>query len=454
MTNNQMNRREFMRTSAGAAALGSASKATLLSPSHLAVTPRAVPPSDRVRFASIGTGVEGCTILRAALACPGTEIVAACDLYDGRLTAAKEYAKKEIFTTKDYRAILDRQDVDAVLVATPDHWHAKITQDACAAGKDVYCEKPMSHTVEQGFAMVDAMQKHNRIVQVGSQCRSSIVYAKAKEIFESGALGQVTAIEACIDRNDASGAWVYPIPPDASETTIDWERFLGDTPKRPFDSIRFFRWRCFRDYGEGLPGDLYVHMLTGIHYITGTNAPPLRAASVGGIFRWTENREVPDMIWTLFEYPSFRLSLRCNLNNESPGMARCYGTKGTLEIKNDVLTFAPQNTEPQPEGYSILGWPEKLRKEYLEQWRKEHPVPLPGEYPLTQSAETFQAAPSYDYQIDHMNNFMESVRSRRPAVEDAVYGNNTSIACHMANYSHFNKTFAVWNEGARKIQGS
>jgi predicted dehydrogenase len=452
MTNHEMNRREFMRTSAGAAALGSASKVTLLSPSHLAAAPRAVPPSDRVRFASIGTGVEGCTILRAALACPGTEIVAACDLYDGRLTAAKEYAKKEIFTTKDYRAILDRQDVDAVLVATPDHWHAKITQDACAAGKDVYCEKPMSHTVEEGFAMVDAMQKHNRIVQVGSQCRSSIVYAKAKEIFESGALGQVTAIEACIDRNDASGAWVYPIPPDASETTIDWERFLGDTPKRPFDPIRFFRWRCFRDYGEGLPGDLYVHMLTGIHYITGTNAPPLRAASVGGIFRWIENREVPDMIWTLFEYPSFRLSLRCNLNNESPGMACCYGTKGTLEIKNDVLTFAPQNTEPQPEGYSILGWPEKLRKEYLEQWRKEHPVPLPGEYPLTQSAETFQAAPSYDYQIDHMNNFMESVRSRRPAVEDAVYGNNTSIACHMANASYFKKTMAVWDGAAKNIR--
>ena len=452
MTHNQMNRREFMRTSAGAAALGSASQATLLSPGLLAATPRAVPPSDRVRFASIGTGVEGCTILRAALACPGTEIVAACDLYDGRLTAAKEYAKKEIVTTKDYRAILDRQDVDALLVATPDHWHAKITQDACAAGKDVYCEKPMSHTVEQGFAMVDAMQKHNRIVQVGSQCRSSIVYAKAKEIFESGALGQVTAIEACIDRNDASGAWVYPIPPDASETTIDWERFLGDTPKRPFDPIRFFRWRCFRDYGEGLPGDLYVHMLTGIHYVTGTNAPPLRAASVGGLFRWTENRDVPDMIWTLFEYPSFRLSLRCNLNNESPGMACWYGTKGTLEIKNDVLTFAPQNTEPQPEGYSILGWPEKLRKEYLEQWRKEHPVPLPGRSPLTQSAETFQAAPSYDYQVDHMNNFMESVRSRRPAVEDAVYGNNTSIACHMANASYFKKTMAVWDGAARNIR--
>jgi predicted dehydrogenase len=130
--------------------------------------------------------------MQAALRCPGTEIVAACDLYDGRLIAAKEYAKKEISTTKDYRAILDRSDVDAVLVATPDHWHARITEDACAAGKDVYCEKPMSHTVEQAFTMVEAMQKYNRIVQVGSQYRSSMVFAKAKEIFESGALGQVT----------------------------------------------------------------------------------------------------------------------------------------------------------------------------------------------------------------------------------------------------------------------
>jgi len=443
-----------MGASAGVAALSAVSKATLLSPRPLRAALGAVPPSDRVRFASIGTGVEGCTIMQAALRCPGTEIVAACDLYDGRLTAAKEYARKEIFTTKDYRAILDRHDVDAVLIATPDHWHARITQDACAAGKDVYCEKPMSHTVEQAFAMIDAMQKHNRIVQVGSQCRSSIVYAKAKEIFDSGALGQVTAVEACIDRNDASGAWVYPIPPDASEQTIDWNRFLGDAPKRPFDPIRFFRWRCFRDYGEGLPGDLYVHMLTGIHYIAGITAPPVRAASMGGIFRWTENREAPDLIWTLFEYPNFRLSIHCNLNNESPGVSRFFGTKGTLEIKNDILTFTPQNTEPQPEGYSILGWPAKLRLEYQQQWRQEHPAPLPGQYTLMPSAERFEAPPHYDYQVDHMNNFMESVRTRQPSVEDAVYGKNTAIACHMANYSYFNKCLAVWDEGARKIQAA
>src|ERR1051326_4697586 len=180
MESHQMNRRQFISAGTSAAALGAASKITLLSPRPIQAGPNPVAPSDRVRFASIGTGVEGCTIMQAALRCPGTEIVAACDLYDGRLTAAKEYGKKEIFTNKAYRAILDRKDVDAVLIATPDHWHAKITQDACAAGKDVYCEKPMSHTVEQAFAMVDAMQNHKRVVQVGSQCRSSIVYARAK----------------------------------------------------------------------------------------------------------------------------------------------------------------------------------------------------------------------------------------------------------------------------------
>ena len=454
MPANRFNRRDFLKAGAGAAALGASAKVTFLTPRSLEASPRAVPPSDRVRFASIGTGVEGCVIMQAALACPGTEVVAACDLYDGRLTAAREYAKKEIFTTKEYRAILDRKDVDAVLVATPDHWHAKIVEDACTAGKDVYCEKPMSHTVAEGFAMVDAMQKHDRIVQVGSQCRSSIVYAKAKEFLDSGALGQLTAVDAHIDRNDASGAWVYPIPPDASPQTIDWETFLGDAPKRSFDPVRFFRWRCFQDYGEGLPGDLFVHMLTGIHFITGINAPPLRASSAGGLLRWTEYRDVPDLIWTLFEYPSYRLSLRCNLNNESAYTLRFMGTRGTAEIKDDVLTFTPQKTQPQPEGYSILGWPEKLRKQYRENWAKEHPAPLPGQYSLVESAQTFQAPPGYDYHVDHMNNFMESVRTRRPSVEDAVYGNNTSIACHMANYSYFNKTVAVWDEGAKNIKSA
>jgi len=443
-----LTRREFMRVGAGAAGV------TLLRPTVLQASPRAVPPSDRIRFASIGCGIRGSEIMRAAIGCPGTEIVAACDLYDSRLEWARENSQKpNLDVTKEYRKILDRKDIDAVLVAVPDHWHSRLVEEACAAGKDVYCEKPMSHKVEQGFAMVEAQEKHKRIVQIGSQRRSSVVYAKAKEIYDSGALGQVTAIEEHVDRNDASGAWVYPIPPDASEKTIDWNTFLGDAPKHPFDAKRFFRWRCYQDYGEGLPGDLYVHMLTGIHFIMGVAAPPLRAQSAGGLFRWKEDRDVPDLIWTLYDYPSFRLSLRCNLNNESDEVLHIYGTKGTLTLTNDsALTFTPQDTAPRPEGYSIYGWPTRLRSQYLENWRKEHPAPEPGQFSLAGETETFSAPPGYDESLDHMNNFMESIRTRKTSVEDAVYGNNTAIACHMANYSYVKKSVAVWDSAAKSIK--
>jgi predicted dehydrogenase len=452
MKDYELNRRRFMQLGAGATALGVASKVSILQPTRSSAAARAVPPSDTVRFASIGTGVRGCEIMKTALSVPGTEMVATCDLYDGRLTAAQEVAQKQLPTTKDYRAILDRKDVDAVLVATPDHWHSRIVEDACAAGKDVYCEKPMTHQVEQGFAMIDAAEKHQRIVQVGSQRRSGIVYAKAKEIYDSGYLGQVTAIEAWIDRNDASGAWVYPIPPDASEKTIDWNQFLGDAPKRPFDPARFFRWRCFTDYGEGLPGDLYVHMLTGILTITGLNQAPRHAFSAGGLFCWKDGRDAPDLIWTLYDYREFRVGMRCNLNNESLDVTRIFGTKGTLDIKGGVLTASPQKTAPQPEGYSIFGWPEKLRNEYIKEWQQQHPGPVAGTYKVVDEVQTFAPPDGYDDEIDHMHNFMESVRTRRPSVEDAVFGNHTAIACHMANYSYFNKTVAKWDASSKSIR--
>jgi predicted dehydrogenase len=449
-----MNRRDFMRTGAGSAALSFAGAGAHLEPKPLRASARPMPPSETVRFASIGTGVRGCEIMRAALSCPGTQIVATCDLWDGRLTAAQEVAGKTLPTTKEYREILDRKDIDAVLVAVPDHWHARIVQDACAAGKDAYCEKPMSHTVEQGFAMVEAMQRHQRIVQVGSQRRSSIVYSKARQIYESGALGIVTAIEAWIDRNDASGAWVYPIPPGADERTIDWGRFLGDAPKRPFDAARFFRWRCFRDYGEGLPGDLYVHLLTGIYTITGVRGAPQRARSAGGLFRWKDGRDQPDLLWTLYDYPDFRVSLRCNLNNQSPlDVTRIFGTQGTLTVQGESVSFVPQDTGPKPEEYSIEGWPKALREEYLEKWHTEHPGPQPGRYQVVQNAQTYRAPEGYDEGLDHMDNFMNSVRTRQPSVEDAVFGNGTALACHMANYSYFKNTVAVWDEGAKRIRG-
>jgi predicted dehydrogenase len=454
MSKRKLNRREFMRVGTGATALASAGRVIPLEAGSAAEPPQA-PPSDRLRFASIGTGVRGCEDLTTAIEC-GAEMIAACDLYDARLIAAQEHAGKRLATTKRYRDILDRQDIDFVIVATPDHWHSRIVEDACAAGKDVYCEKPMTHHVEEGFQIIDAVRKHNRIIQIGSQRRSSIVYHKAREIYQSGDLGLVTAIEAWIDRNDASGAWEYPIPPEANEQTIDWETLLGDAPKRPFDAARFFRWRAFSDYGEGLPGDLFVHLLTGIYTITGLEGPPRRALSTGGLFRWKySGRDEPDLLETFYEFPAFRVMVRCNQCNDSGGdIVRVLGTEGTLEVGERAVTFAPQDTTPQPESYSTESWPAKLREQYLRQWHREHPTPSPDTFKMNRDSITYHVPHGADPQDrEHMDSFLSAVRSRRPADEDAQFGNWTAIACHMANYSYFNKTVAVWDDASKSIKG-
>jgi predicted dehydrogenase len=446
-----LTRRDFMRIGAGSVAAGAAAKVTLLEPAALWGADRTIAPSDRVRFASIGTGTRGCELLAASLAVPGVECVAVCDLYDSRHEAAREAIKAQVPATRSYKEVLDRNDVDAVIVAVPDHQHRRIVVDACAAGKDVYCEKPMSHSVSDGFAMVDAVRKDNRILQVGSQRVSSVVYEKARELYASGALGDVFFIEGSSDRNSPSGAWVYPIPPDANEQTIDWNEFLVGAPKRPFDAARFFRWRCFSDYGEGLAGDLFVHLLSGIHFISGTNQVALRAQSSGGLFRWKDGREFPDVIETLYDYPNFRVVLRCNLNNDGGEPIKFHGTKGTMEIIQQTLTFTPQDVTPKPETYSTKGWPERLRKQYLEKWALDNPQPAPLDYKAIE-AETFTAPFGYSDVSAHQANFFNAVRTRKPTVENEDFGNNTAIGCHLANYAYFKNTIATWDEHTKTIR--
>jgi predicted dehydrogenase len=448
MNKSSLTRRQFIQISSGAVA---AARVTLLQPTLLSAAATPMAPSDVVRFASIGTGVRGCELLQATLLVPGIQCVAVCDLYDSRHQAAREAVKKEVPATRSYKEILDRKDVDAVIVAVTDHQHRRVVEDACAAGKDVYCEKPMSHTVDDGFAMVNAAHKASRMVQVGSQRVSSVLYAKAKEIYDSGKLGDVFEIEAYWDRNTASGAWVYPVPPDASEQTIDWSAFLGDAPKRPFDPIRFFRWRCFADYGEGLAGDLFVHLISGIHFITGTHSAAQRAQSTGGLFRWKDGREMPDLIETFYDYPNFRVAVRCNLNNEGGEFIGFYGTKGTMIIKDSTLAYTPQDTRPKPESYSIFGWPAALRNQYLSQWHEEHPQLAPLDFKADEESEMFVTPPGYNDIADHQANFFNAVRTRKPVVENEVFGNQAAIGCHLANYSYFNKAVAVWDDGARKI---
>jgi predicted dehydrogenase len=306
----------------------------------------------------------------------------------------------------------------------------------------------MSHSVEDGFAMIEAAQKNNRIVQVGSQRVSSIIYAQCKDLVDSGKLGDVYHIEAYWDRNSPSGAWVYPIPPDASEQTIDWMEFLGNAPKRPFDPVRFFRWRCFTDYGEGLAGDLFVHLISGISFITGTSTVAERAQSTGGLFHFKDGRDFPDLLETFYEYPNFRVYLRCNLMNDQGEFIGLYGTKGTAIIRGQNLTFQPQDTRPQPEAYSIYGWPEALRKQYLDNFRREHPY---YDVKMEAGTEVFGAPEGYSDLVDHEANFFAAVRSRKKVVENEEFGNRAAIGCHLANQAYFRQTQAVWNEKSRRI---
>lgn len=440
-----------MRLSAGAAIAGAAAKVTLLEPNSLLASSGFFAPSDTVRFASIGTGVRGCELLQASLLVPGVECVGVSDLWDGRQLAAQQWLKKDVPVTRNYKEILDRKDVDAVIVAVTDHHHRMVVIDAVNAGKDVYCEKPLSHTVDDGFAMVAAAQKNNRILQVGSQRVSSILYAKAKEIWDSGKLGEICCIQAYWDRNSASGAWVYPIPPGINAQNLDWNAYLVGAPQVPYDPNRFFRWRCFKDYGEGLAGDLFVHLISGIQFITGIDSVAQRAQSTGGLYRWKDGREFPDLIETYYDYPNFRVEVRCNLNNDGGEFIGFYGTKGTMIIKGSTLTFEPQGDAYAAEDYSIIGWPADLRAQYEAEWKSQHPRATPLSSKLTEEVETYAPPAHYNDTADHEANFFNSLRTRKAPVENGEFGNHAALACHLANYSYFNKTAAVWNDSSKKI---
>ena len=273
--------------------------------------------------------------MRTALKIPGVRLVAAVDLYSGRLVRAKEAWGSDLFTTRDYREVLARKDVDAVIVATPDHWHSRITVDALNAGKDVYCQKPMVQKIEQGYDVVAAAKKSNRLLQVGSQYVSSAIYRKTREHYQRGAIGTLNLVEAWLDRNTALGAWQYTIPSDASEETVDWDRFLGSAPKRPFEAKRFFRWRNYRDYGTGVAGDLFVHLFSGLHMVLDSIGPQSVYAT-GGLRYWNDGRDVPDVLTALIDYPrtdshpAFTFAIRVNLKypqasqpRRNSGLRRC-----------------------------------------------------------------------------------------------------------------------------------
>ena len=324
----------------------------------------------------------------------------------------------------------------------------RLVVDACNAGKDVYVEKPMSHTIEQGFEMADAAEKNSRIVQVGSQRVSSVLCAKARELIQSGAIGDVEMVELSLGRNSPNGAWQYPPPPDASPENIDWSTWLNDAPKISFDAVRFARWRCWKEYGTGVAGDLMVHLLSGMLYSLGWNEAPRSAFATGGIFRWKDGRNMPDLHTVLFDYHGIPVYVRLNLGGETPELARFIGPKGILEATGMRLTYLPQTGQDTSPSYYANSFPRALREQYEAQWRAEHPV-TPGQEPMSEST-VFQGD-QWDDVRPHLWTFFHAVRSRKPVVEDAVFGNHAAIACHMANESYFQKRPVHFSSERRSI---
>src|SRR2546425_7143403 len=207
----------------------------------------------------------------------------------------------------------------------------------------------MSHTAAEGVEMADAARKTGRIVQIGSQRVSSVICAKAKELVAKGALGDLMVVEGSLGRNDPTGAWEYPPPTDLSPETLDWDTWQGTVPKRAFDPLLFARWRCWKEYGTGVAGDLLVHLVSGMMYVLGINEPPKRTMAMGGILRWKDGRNMPDVHAALFQYGDIPVYMRLNLGTESPEIYRFQGSKGILELTEFSLTFYPQSEwTPRP----------------------------------------------------------------------------------------------------------
>jgi len=446
---NNCSRREFLGMSAAAAGASLAATTMAPLPHNLTTAPAVVTASDRVRFGMIGVGMQGSGLLAQSIGLPGVECAAASDLYDGRHTLAREIVRADLPVTRRYQTLLDDKNIDCIVAAVPDHWHKQVVVDAVSAGKDIYCEKPMSHSPADGVAMVDAAKKTGRIVQIGSQRVSSQICAKARELISQGTLGDLMLVEGWLGRNDPNGAWQYPPPPDLSPRTLDWDTWQGAVPKRAFDPNIFARWRCWKEYGTGVAGDLLVHLISGMMFMVGLNEPPKQASAVGGIRRWKDGRNMPDVHAVLYYYGELPVYMRLNLGTEMPEAYRIQGSKGVLEVTGSSLTFAPQVGKDTYPSYYSGSFPRAMREAYVQKWHQENDPKL-GQEPLTQTISF--SGPDFDDVRPHLWTFFEAVRTRKPVVEDAVFGHHAALACHMANESYFRKSAVSWDEASKTVR--
>ena len=368
------NRRSFLLAS-GLTALASA---------------RAAGANDLIRVGAIGCGGRMRDDLSAAEKAQGFELAAGCDVYEPRRDAIRERSNELATTHLDYREVLDKKDIDAVFIAAPDHWHVRIAVDALAAGKDVYLEKPVTHTLEEGETLTRAVRESKRILQSGMQQRSWSHFRNAVDLIQGGSLGRVTRVRTYWYQNYQS-----PIPPKQVYTQfLDWKRWLGSAPDQPFDEQKFHLWRWFWNFGGGAMTDLFTHWVDVVHWAMKSDAPSV-VQTLGDRYVF-DTWDCPDTIQSALRYPDFEVGYEGTMvSSIDDGGLEFRGTTGTLKITRS--------------GFAI----------YREQVHGDNPV-------LTERSVE-------DGTISHVQNFFDCVRDRKEPNAPVEAGVAAARAGHLAN---------------------
>jgi predicted dehydrogenase len=399
------NRREFLEQLGLASALLAGYTATA----------RGFAANETLNVGCIGTGGRCQALMRALAEVPGTRIVAVCDVWDNHLAAGKKLADANAATTKNHHELLARKDVDAVIIGTPDHHHVPITIDACAAGKDVYVEKPLTHDLAEGAAVVQAQNQYQRIVQVGTQQRSMPQFQKAYEIVQSGQLGEIHKVHLTWNRNQPRWAREkYNIDP----TTVDWKQFLGRAPQQPFDEYRFRNWRWFWDFGGGILTDLMVHQVDIAHWFLGLDHPQT-ATTIGDTFKVQGLWETPDTVQTLLRYPDREAQVYFEgtfVNARSGAMLEFMGSEATLYLDRGRYEIHPERNKKIAYSDMVLG-------------------------------SGPRGADFYDLpkgEVLHLANWVDCVRSRKKPNCPAEAGVSSASAAHLGNLALRSGQVAHW----------
>src|SRR5262245_3939817 len=371
--------------------------------------------NETITVGCIGTGGRCRRLMQSLATIPGVRIAAVCDIWDYHLEEGRKLAQPNALATKDYRELLNRKDIDAVLIGTPDHWHVPITVDACAAGKDVYVEKPLTHDLSEGPRVIEAQNKYRRIVQVGTQQRSMPHLQKAYEIIKSGQLGEIHKVHLTWNRN-ANRAARPNLKIDPK--TVDWKRFLGGAKDQPFDDYRFRQWRWFWDFGGGLFTDLMVHWIDVVHWYLDLDHPEV-AASIGDQYHAAGLWETPDTVQTLLRYPQQGIQAYFEgtfVSARNAAMCEFMGSEATLYIDRGRYEVIPEQRS-------------KLK---------------PSELVLGQGPRGADFYANPDGELLHLANWIECIRTRNKPACPAEAGVSCASAAHLANRSLRAGEIAKW----------